>query len=170
KKRNNSNLLPRSTSAPDASLQIRVPAAGSPLGVSILNAEHIRVSTQQYMTVNEAGQQHSATRVNYIGSRPGVPFRILLIAYPDYAVIFDGYRLRPRALCIHGVDAGVADNDVSDRSARRMPFLTSEENSDKYREEVDYLGYYRVLAHVSNDRVQISSLPSTLPIVPSSPL
>src|SRR5438309_6156678 len=45
------------------------------------------------MTVNEAGQQHSASRVNYLGSRTGVRFRIPLIAHPDYAVIFDGIAL-----------------------------------------------------------------------------
>src|SRR5438034_10005907 len=99
------------------------------------------------MTVNEAGQQHSATRVNHLGGRSGVRFRILLIAHPDYAVIFDGHRLRPRALCIHGVDVGVADDDVSDRSARRMPFLTSEENSDKNQDQADWLGYHRVSGH-----------------------
>src|SRR5438132_4965742 len=87
------------------------------------------------MTVNEAGQQHSASRVNYLGGRTGVHFRIPLIAHPDYAVIFDGHRLRPRAFCIHGVDAGVAEDDASDRSARRMTFFTSEENSKKKREK-----------------------------------
>src|SRR5438128_1058887 len=101
------------------------------------------------MTVNEAGQQHSATRVNYIGSRPGVPFRIPLIAHPDYAVIFDGHCLRPRALCIHGVDMCVAYDDVYDRSGRRMPVMTSEENSDKNREQADWFGWHRVLRQVS---------------------
>src|SRR5947209_13147756 len=85
------------------------------------------------MTVNEAGQQHSASRVNYLGSRSGVRFRILLFAHPDYAVIFDGHRLRPRALCIHGVDVGVADDDVSDRSARRMLFF---DKRRKFRQEL----------------------------------
>ncbi len=84
--------------------------------------------------------QHSASRVNYLGSRTGVRFRIPLIAHPDYAVIFDGHRLRPRALCIHGVDMCVAYDDIYDGSARHIPFLTSEENSDKNREQADWLG------------------------------
>src|SRR5207237_7986433 len=109
---------------------------------SVSRAEHIRRATQQCveMPVHEAGQQHSASRVTYLGSRTGVRFRIPLIAHPDYAVIFDGHRLRPRALCIRGVDMCVAYDDIYDGSARYIPFLTSEENSDKNREQADWLG------------------------------